>query len=163
MNLEDLITGVVASRNYFLKHLTDIPEEAWAFKPFPECKNLLETLVHLRIDDLMASESIQTLEEPNYEATISAYADMEKGPSYLLSSLQQSHVELLALIRERFASKPLDAEICIWGSMMPLFRGVPYLSSEDFYHAGQAAFIRIAVQPDWDYYAQIYGQPGDQP
>jgi len=155
--------GVVASRNYFLKHLRDLPDEAWTFKPFPEGKNLMETLVHLRIDDLMAAESIQTLAEPNYAATEPLYTDIEKGKDYLLESLSRSHAELLSLIRQQFSDKPLDAEICIWGSMMPLYRGVPYLSSEDFYHAGQAAFIRMAVQPDWDYYLQIYGHPGDQP
>jgi len=158
MELEGLIEGVVSSRRYFIKHLANLPDEAWTFKPFPECKNLLETLVHLRIDDLMAAESIRTLEDPDYESTDGLYADMEQGKDFLLDALRLSHADLLALIRQKFAGQPLDSEICVWGTIMPLYRGIPYLSSEDFYHAGQAAFVRMAVQPDWDYYNQIYGE-----
>jgi len=98
MNLEGLVEGVASSRRYFLKHLANLPGEAWAYKPFPECMNLLETLVHLRIDDLTAAESIETLDEPDYSVTDSHYSDMAKGKDFLIESLNQSHAKLLSLI-----------------------------------------------------------------
>ena len=30
------------------------------------------------------------------------------------------------------------------------------ISSEDYYHAGQITFIRMATDPQWDYYRSIY-------
>ena len=164
MNLNGLIESVISSRKYFLRHLEGLPDEAWTFKPFSECKNILETQVHLRNDDEMAAESILTKEEPDYEtATIGAYEEVANGPDVLLNRLAVSHQRLLDLIRSEFSSESLNGEICIWGSMKPLYRGVPYLSSEDFYHAGQVAFVRMAIQPDWNYYGDIYGAPADQP
>lgn len=158
MDLAGLIEGIASSRNYFLRHLRDLPDEAWSYKPFPECKSILESLVHLRIDDEMALESIQTKEEPDYAAaTVGAYEEIPKGQSYLLERLAQSHQNLIEKLKGTFEGAPLDAEICVWGSMKPLYRGVPYFSSEDFYHAGQLAFVRMAIQPDWDYYSAIYG------
>lgn len=159
MDLEGLISGIVSSRHYFLKHLRDMPEAAWTFKPYPECKSALETLVHLRIDDDTAVESIMSKADPDYiAATLGSYEEIEKGSAYLLERLENSHRQLTDVIRSDFSGKDLDTEICVWGDMKPLYRGVPYFSSEDFYHSGQIAFIRMAVQPEWNYYADIYGE-----
>lgn len=158
MNLDALIEGVADSRAYFLKHIEGLPDQAWTFKPYPECKSVLETLVHLRIDDDMAVESILSQTEPDYAAaTVGAYEQTDRGSDFLLARLATSHQALLDLLRTRFADSPLDAEICVWGAKMPLYRGIPYFSSEDFYHAGQVAYIRMAIQPDWNYYGEIYG------
>jgi hypothetical protein len=52
---------------------------------------------------------------------------------------------------------PLDAEVALWGTPQKLGRAIAYLTAEDFYHAGQIAFIRMASDPEWDYYACVYG------
>lgn len=78
----------------------------------------------------------------------------------LFAELEKSRSALINEIRSRFANSPLDADVCIWGAHDKLAVGLPYLSSEDFYHAGQIAFIRNASDPSWDYYAEIYG--GDE-
>jgi hypothetical protein len=157
--LNALLDGLRFSRQRFLAHLKDLPDSAWTYKPFPEGKNILETLVHLRIDDDMAAESILTKKEPDYEAaTVGAYEEMANGPEFLLNRLADSHRRLLELLKSEFGELPMAAEICIWGHMMPVYQGIPFLSSEDFYHAGQVAYVRMAVQPDWDYYAAIYGE-----
>ncbi len=159
MNIEGLLQGLIASRQRFLAHLKSLPDTAWTFKPFPECKNILETLVHLRIDDDMAAESILTKKEPDYEAaTVGAYEEMANGPEFLLNRLADSHRRLLDLLKSEFGEQPLDAEICVWGRHLPVYQGIPFLSSEDFYHTGQVAYVRMAIQPDWDYYAAIYGE-----
>ena len=56
----------------------------------------------------------------------------------------------------------MDTEVSAYGTPMKLGRAIAHLSSEDFYHAGQVAFIRIATDPSWDYYAVIYAHEGEE-
>ena len=157
LSVEDLIEGVRASRRYFLKHIDGLPDELWTWKPYPECKNVLETLAHMRIDDLTAIESLKTGKEPNYEGYSYTYDEIPNGRERVLELLAQSRQELLDHLAANYGESNLDTQICVWGNMKPLATGVPYYSSEDFYHAGQVAFIRLAVEPGWDYYKAIYG------
>jgi hypothetical protein len=158
MHLEDLLKGIESSRSYFHKHIQDLPEEAWTWKPYPQCKNVLETLAHMRVDDLTALESLQTGEEPHYEEIGGkAYLEIRHGKDHLLKLLAESRQELVDHLRANYGGADMETPICVWGSMKPIDLGIPYYSSEDFYHAGQVAFIRLAVQPEWDYYSAIYG------
>ena len=36
-------------------------------------------------------------------------------------------------------------------------RAAAYVSADDFYHAGQVAFIRMATDPAWCYSTEIFG------
>ena len=154
LTLDDLIGGIERSRQYFLKHLEGVRDDQWDFKPFADCKSIRETLQHLIVDDRAAVESIKTGEEPNYEEGPYSVLDLED----LKRTLVESHQELLGELRRRHANSPLDADICVWGNHRKLGVGIPYFSSEDFYHAGQVAFLRMASDPSWDYYAAIYGE-----
>jgi hypothetical protein len=154
----DLIDTLAAARGSFLRHLDGLSDEGWAWKPYPEAKNIYETLAHLRVDDLMALESLQTGGEPGYEAATEMVApSLSQGREALLQHLADSHAALLTYLRDNYADAPLDTPICVWGSVKPVAVGIPFLSSEDYYHAGQVAFIRLAQDPTWDYYASIYG------
>lgn len=153
LTVEDFIEGVRSSRRYFLKHLDGLTAEQIAWKPYAECKNVAETLQHLIIDDMMALESMRTGEEPNYDAATVE----ETAYDALLARLASSHQELTSYLEGRFGSGSLDAEATAWGAKLPAARAIAYLSSEDFYHAGQIAFIRMATDPAWNYYAAIYG------
>ena len=157
--LDDVIGGVHASRRFFLKHLAGLREEQWSWKPYPECKSIRETLIHLVGDDRAALQSLQTGKEPDYEGILeAAFAEMAGADTaQVQAQLEESHEKLCAHVLALFADAPLDAEACIWGSAMKVGRGVAYLSSEDFYHAGQVAFIRMATDPAWDYYGSVYG------
>ena len=154
VTLNDLLDGLRGSRRHFLKHVEGLREEQWDWKPYPECKSIRETLMHLRVDDRAALASIQSGKEPDYEALSAEEA--EQDAEKLLSALNESFETLLTEISQRYADAPLDAEICIFGDNKKLAVGVPYLSSEDFYHAGQVAFVRMASDPAWDYYTAIY-------
>ena len=152
--LDDLIESLRRSRQHFFKHIQGLKDDQWDFKPFPECKSIRETLQHLVADDRAALESIRTGEEPNYEALSCSETDIAK----LKEILKDSHENLLKEILTRYANAPLDADICVWGHHEKLGVGVPYFSGEDWYHAGQVAFARMASDPGWDYYATIYGE-----
>jgi len=149
----DFIKGLDESRAKFLRHLTGLSEDQIDFKPFAECKSVRETVSHLIVDDLAALDSLKSGKEADYDALAVAETDYEK----LVEMLKSSHEALLAYLRENLGGKPLEQEITIWGDKMPAARGIAYLSSEDFYHAGQVAFIRMASDPTWDCYAAIYG------
>ena len=153
MTVTDLVASVRASRRHFWKHLAGLTEAQWDWKPYPECKSVRETLAHLVQDDRAALEALRTGGEPDYEGATEPERDMAR----LRAILAESHEALCAAILEKYADSPLGDTASIWGSPMPLGRGIPYLCSEDFYHAGQVAFIRQATDPAWDYYGAIYG------
>jgi uncharacterized damage-inducible protein DinB len=158
-NTADLIEGLRASRRHLLKHLNGLREDQWDWKPYPECKSIREALPHLITDDRAALQSLETGGEPDY-GTLLEQANQEcagLGTDAVRALLDASHERLCAYIADRFKDAPADTEVSAYGAPMKLGRAVPYLSSEDFYHAGQIAFIRMATDPAWDYYAVIYG------
>lgn len=75
----------------------------------------------------------------------------------LLVLLEESHEDLCAFLLSKPADTPLDVEISFFTGRMPLGLAIAGISSEDYYHAGQVAFTRMATDPAWDYYASIYG------
>jgi uncharacterized damage-inducible protein DinB len=159
MQLEEILEGVRRSRRQFFRHVEGLTEEQALWKPYPECKSVRETLVHLIHVDRAALDSLKTGTLNAWGALV-APIDAEtqsSSISELQSLLEQSHTALLDYIATAYASLSLDDPIPLWGSPTPLGRAVPYLSSEDFYHSGQVAFIRQATDPSWDYYAAIYG------
>ena len=151
--LNDVLDGVKHSRKHFLRHIAGLTAEQWTWKPYPECKSAAETLAHLVTDDRAFLQSLQTGREPDYAALEIA----ERDPEVLLELLLESHEELVAYIAGRYSQSPLDEPACAWGAVMPLAVAIGHLSSEDYYHAGQVAFIRMATDPGWDYYAAVYG------
>ncbi len=153
LTLDDALDGVRSSRRYFRKHLTGLREDQWDWKPNAECKNIRETLVHLICNDRAALQSMQTGKEPDYES----FQETERDPERLCGLLAESFEDLQAYIKTRYADAPLDTEVSVYGSPLKLARAVSHLSAEDFYHAGQVAYIRIATDPTWDYYSAIYG------
>jgi len=156
--VEDLIQGLRGSRMHFLNHLRGLTAEQWTWKPYPECKSILETVVHMVVDDQAAYQSLETAAEPEYEQISEATAAEAGGDKQkAMQMLEESHEKLCAYIAARFAGMPLDSEFSAFGSKMKLAAGIPHLSSEDYYHAGQVSYIRMATDPTWDYYAQIYG------
>jgi len=76
----------------------------------------------------------------------------------LISLLRDSHSEALHALTTVTEGLPLDAPLAIFGQH-PRKLGVvaASLTSEDEYHSGQVAFIRMATDPTWDYYAAMYG------
>ena len=153
VTVNDLVGLIQYSRKHFFKHLDGLKDAQWDWKPYPECKSIRETLAHLIADDRAALESLQTQKEPHYEALQETERDLVK----LRTILDKSHQALCDFILKTYASTPLETEVCIFGTQTSLAKGIPFLISEDFYHAGQVGFIRMATDPKWDYYAAIYG------
>jgi uncharacterized damage-inducible protein DinB len=150
---EDCIHGVREARKYFLKHLKGLREDQWDWKPYPECKSIRETVAHLISDDRAVMQSLETGREPDYDSLQESERDIVR----LLALLEESHEQVCAFLKERYADKSLDTEACLYGGMMKLGSAVAHITSEDFYHAGQVAYIRMATEPTWNYYGSIYG------
>ncbi len=157
--IEELVQRLEKSRAHFAKHVKGMTDEQCAWKPYPECMSVLETLAHLRVDDIAAMESLDTGEEPKYEAISAPITEASAGLDRraLEDHLRQSHSDLVSYLRTKYANATPGTEVCVWGTMMPIELGIPHFSSEDFYHAGQVAFIRQAQDPSWNYYAGVYG------
>lgn len=155
---EDLIESLRASRSNFHKHLQGLKDDQWDWKPYPECKSIRDTLIHLIVDDRAAVGAFDSDDEPDYEALVNA-ATAEAGNdiTHLKALLENSFETLIAELTTRYADKPLDTEISVFGSPRKLGVAIPYFSSEDYYHTGQVSFIRMASDPSWNYYEAIYG------
>ena len=157
LTLQELITGIQNSRTHFFKHLKGLETDHWDWKPYAECKSIRETIIHLICDDIAAVESLQTGKEPDYEADMVKATELASSDTdVLISQLAASHKELCETLRTLVNQKSLDDTICVWGHNAKIAIGIPYFSSEDFYHAGQIAFIRMAIDPNWDYYTAVY-------
>lgn len=151
--LDDLAEGVRQSRLHFLKHVDGLSEDQWRWKPYPECKDAAETLAHLISDDRAFLQTLETGHEPDYENLQVA----ERDPAKLLPLLAESHERLLAFLAGKYGATPVETQIPFHGMSMKLAAAIATISAEDYYHAGQVAFIRMATDPGWNYYAAIYG------
>jgi uncharacterized damage-inducible protein DinB len=147
--VEDLVDGLRKSRAFFFKHLIGLAGGQWDWKPYPECKSIRDTLAHLIVDDRMAMESLSTGKEPDYEKAVAEETTPEKLADIadLRKRVETSHQTLCNYLLEQFGTAAMDSDICVWGGTLKVGRGIPYFSSEDYYHAGQVAFIRMATDP----------------
>lgn len=153
ITLEDYIDNIKQARKFFLKHLEGLHDEQWDWKPNSECKSIKETIRHLIIGDRAYLQILQTGKVPEFDNL----DEDERNINNLIAILAKSHDELTTYIRVRFVDTPLDTEIPFFDSNKKLGIALAGMTSEDYYHAGQAAYIRIATDPSWDYYASIYG------
>ena len=152
-DIADLVDGVRASRRHFIKHLKGIREDQWDWKPYPGCMSIRQTIAHLISDDRAAMDMLETGNHPDYESLQETEQDIIK----LQGLLHESHQKLCAFILKKFADTPLYTEVNFFKGRVKLGLAISDISSEDFYHAGQIAFIRMASDPSWDYYPAIYG------
>ncbi len=158
---DDVLAGVRHSRAFFLRHLDGLTPEQWAWKPYPENKSVRDTLAHMLANDRMARATVEGRGMPaDYIGSLAEVAEEVAGDSdgELRGRLCREHDEFLASLAERFAGAGLDAEVDVWGGKGKLAERLGHLSSEDYYHAGQVAFIRLATDPGWEYYAHVDGQ-----
>lgn len=157
----DLVESVRKSRGFLFKHLKGLTPEQWVWKPYPECKSVVETLKHLVVDDRFALYALDAKEATSMDMyeVIGTRVEEEASDDVeaLIAMVEHSFEILLTTILQRYGNAPLDTEITIYGEKHSLAVGIPYLSSEDHYHSGQIAFIRIATDPEWNYYSNIYG------
>jgi uncharacterized damage-inducible protein DinB len=158
--LDDVITEIQHSRAFFLRHLNGVAAEQWDWKPYPECKTIRDTVIHvLGTDDW----TVQCLAEGvGPEAFFERLTDAatrlaDRSPEELVALVTESRERIYADLRQRHGASPLDAPVFLWGDEKPLGSAVSHFGSEDYYHAGQIAFIRMATDPTWNYYADIYG------
>ncbi|MBS1709218.1 MAG: DinB family protein [Armatimonadetes bacterium] len=151
--VDDLLEGVRRSRAHFLKHLEGLTDEQYDWKPYAECKAVRETLTHLLWVDRAALDTMETGQMPT---SMGIEVEDSSLPT-MVGLLEESHRALVDYIAVTYQDAPLDAPNTLWGDDQKLINAVPYLASEDYYHAGQVAYVRLATDPAWDYYAQIYG------
>ncbi len=151
--LENCIEGLEFARSHFLKHIAGFPEEHWDSKLIPDSKSVRETVQHLISDDLATLESLDTGGDPAYETLQVTEPDTQA----LLALLAETRAKLIATLRAKYTGAPLDQEISMWGFPFKLAAGIAMMSSEDYYHAGQVTLVRTAMEPEWDYYAAVFG------
>lgn len=150
-NINDIIDRLRISRRHFLKHLHGVRDEQWDWKPSPKCNSIREILAHMVANDRAFMELF------NAGSTSGRGSVEQRDIAKLLEMLSRSHESLCALLRLRYANKPLDTEIPFLGRPEKLETVMSWISFEDYYYAGQIAFIRMATDPSWENCVSIYG------
>ncbi len=153
LSFDDLMNLVKNGREHFLKHIHGIRDDQWDWKPYVECKSPRETLLHLLGNDKTALHSLQTGKAPDWAEF---YNETERDIPKLLALMSEARNSLIGYLTENYADKPLGTEIIMWGETIKLGLALAAIPCEDYYHAGQIAFIRQATDHTWDYYAAIY-------
>lgn len=151
--IDDLLGALNLARSFLAKHLNGLTKEQLDWKPYPECKSIREIMRHLIVDDLAAIQSLGSDKEPEYDKFQVDETEFDDLMRRLVTTRQQLEDAICTYAQ----GKELGDQICIYGWHFKLGVGVPYLASEDYYHAGQVAYIRMATDPAWDYYATVYG------
>lgn len=64
-------------------------------------------------------------------------------------SLRTSNEALLNLLQKEWASRADEAFSILTGGGQGMVQAVTYRQIEDYYHSGQIAWLRLAVDPDW--------------
>ena len=159
-DVTDVIQSLEQSRAFFYKHLKGLTGEQWAWKPYPECKSVRETLAHMIANDRVALETLRGGKTPEDWERFFRDVDVEftgVDNAALAAAHRSSHEAILAYLRATYPPQtPLDTEVDVWGGKGKIGIHLGHLSSEDYFHAGQVAFIRNATTPAWEYYKEIY-------
>lgn len=149
--VEEAVQAMRDAHEHFLKHLKDVREDQLDWRPDAACKTIRETLAHLTSDYRAMSQSLKSGGEPDYDSCQVTETDMNQ-----LHALMAEEFEgVCKYVASTFHS--VDEEVCVFGWQMTLGKAIPLFCSEDYYHAGQVAYIRIATDPAWDYYRAVYG------
>jgi len=158
LTIEDILGDVRSSHESLFKHLRGVNDEQVSWKPYPESKSIHETLAHLIAVEWSAQAMLNSGDFPDYESDQKEAAKLADGKPVadLVSILKEEQNKTLSVVETKFKDKPLDEEINFWGYPTKLGVAIARLGSEDTYHSGQIAYIRLATDPGWDYYKEIY-------
>jgi hypothetical protein len=118
-----------------------------------------ETLTHLLMGDRLLRYRLDG--DPSAADFENVYTEVEAHyadftPEQLVAELESSHEEICGRLTKLFDGKPLDEPFEVFGGAQKAGRFLAGLANERYYHTGQIAFIRMATDPTWDYYAHIY-------
>ncbi|HSV72878.1 MAG TPA: DinB family protein [Chthonomonadales bacterium] len=142
----DVAAAVRASRRRLSSHLVDLGPEQQDCRPCAACMSIGESLAHLVSDDRAALEAMTTGPEPDY----AAFDEPERDTDALRANLETSHDQLGDAIERDLAASPMEVEISAHASPVKLDAVAVIRCSEDYYLAGQVAFIRLATDPAWN-------------
>ena len=158
LTLQDLLESVRNSHKSLFRHLKGVTNEQLTWKPYPECKSIHETLAHLIAVEWSSQAMLKTGDFPDYETHQRDALALAGGKSLdeLTTILNEEQEKTLETAAVRFKDTALDEEIKSWGYPAKMGEAVVRLGSESTYHSGQIAYIRMATDPSWDYYKDIY-------
>lgn len=153
MSLDELLTRIEESRNWFLKLVDGLSDEQWGAKPYEHVKSPRETIEHL----IVADRSIQPLFEgiePNYE---SLAPEPGLSPRRLLEELAKSHAQKIAFLRGKYSDADIEAVMdTVYSGKQKIGSEIASIAYEDWYHIGQVSLIRQGTDPDFEYYGYFY-------
>ncbi len=143
-DIETLVRDLRASREFLMRHLRGLADFGWDYKPEAAPRSIREIVSHLIDDDAQAIANL---------GGIAAADNNVKDP---IRALEASSEAVIRALREQWKDDPSGAEKRLHGDGPSVATGVTYLQIEDYYHAGQIAWLRLGIEEDWDQETVVY-------
>ncbi|MGC4046799.1 MAG: DUF664 domain-containing protein [Armatimonas sp.] len=160
----DVVDGMEGAREYLKKHIVTMQEEYWDATPFPHCNTARQIFAHLIATNrgvlgMLEGEpfELQRHGERHEEA---GQEIASKSPTEILALYDASGEAIGTFLRTHHGEDALDAPLTLWGSEGRLANQLAGLSQETAYHTGQLSLIRQAIEPNWDYFKDVFGVTG---
>lgn len=140
----EIASAIEASREFLLRHVRGLAVADFDVRPSGFTRSISEVAEHLLADDAVCIERLG-----------GTAPDLEEGLGWE-ERLAKSGNALVQELRSNWAGRELEAFSLLSGGGKGIAQGVTYIQIENAYHAGQIAWIRFELYPDWDYDAAVY-------
>ena len=145
--LEAILDNLSRSQRFFRAHLNGIQDPQWDWKPFPACRSIREILVHWAETFSADDNALRLALQPDVPDVALVQRLMKEGGLRYATGF-----------REQYSDAAMDS---LFPNGLAVGTVLASLSSEDNYHAGQIAFIRLATDPEWDWVKAVHQTPMD--
>jgi hypothetical protein len=144
--LEEVLSELSRSQKFYRAHLNGIQAGEWDWKPFPACRSIREILNHW-VDSFAAEDT----------ALRSALDPAVPDVAVIQRLMREAGRRYSAGFQQRYEGAAMD-DLCLEGRNR-VGAVLASLGAEDNYHAGQIAFIRLAIDPEWDWVKAVHQTP----
>ncbi len=159
--IDDTLAGMKEARDDLKRHLATMPEAHWDAKPLPHCNSIRQIFVHLIATDRGVLEMLKG--EP-FEMSRHMERHEEAAREIALLSPAQIFALLDAIgeatatfVRDKYADAALDTPVTFFGTEGKIAVKLGQMCQHTAYHVGQVSLIRQEVEPDWDYFGDVFG------
>ncbi|MBC8135780.1 MAG: DinB family protein [Fibrella sp.] len=159
--IDDTLADMKEAREDLKRHIATMPEAHWDAKPLPHCNSIRQIFVHLLATDRGV---LAMLKGEPFE--INRHTERHDEAEREIASLSPMQIFALhdaigdataAFVDEKYGDAALDTPVTLWGSEGKIAVKLGQMCQHTAYHVGQVSLIRQEVEPDWDYFKDVFG------
>lgn len=159
---DDALADLEGARGYFQRHINGMGEAHWDTKLVPHINSVRQILVHMLATDRAVLAMLQgepfEIQRHMTRHKEAAQEIAAQSPAAVLALYDAGGEAIAEYIRATFTDA--DDPVTLWGSPGTLGGQLGSLSQEIAYHTGQVSLLRQALEPDWNYFKDVFGMEG---